>query len=140
MAWAQARGSKKYKTLWDFTVQTDHEIYGRRPDVIVVQKDKNFCQIIDFFALWWKSGYQRIRKKKNISKIPYKSWVEKDMERKSQGYTTCGRCPMNITYKIKKLGKRIRYWNQITEFKKTVLLHTARILQKVLEVYENLLL
>ena len=47
---------------------------------------------------------------------------------------------MNNTYKIKKLGKRIRYWNQITEFKKTVLLHTARILQKVLEVYENLLL
>ena len=26
----------------------DHEIYGRRPDVIVVQKDKNLCQIIDF--------------------------------------------------------------------------------------------
>ena len=29
-------------------VQTDHEIYGRRPDVIAVQKDKNICQIIDF--------------------------------------------------------------------------------------------
>ena len=26
----------------------DHEIYGRRPDVIVVQKDKNLRQIIDF--------------------------------------------------------------------------------------------
>ena len=36
------------KILWDFTVQTDHEIYGRRPDVFVVQKDKNLCQIIDF--------------------------------------------------------------------------------------------
>ena len=36
----------KYKILWDFTVQTDHETYGRRPDVIVVQKDKNLCQII----------------------------------------------------------------------------------------------
>ena len=38
----------KYKILWDFTVQTDHEIHGRRPDVIVVQKDKNLFQIIDF--------------------------------------------------------------------------------------------
>ena len=28
----------KCKMLWDFTVQTDYEIYGRRPDVIVVQK------------------------------------------------------------------------------------------------------
>ena len=38
----------KCKILWDFTIQTDHEIYGRRPDVIVVQKDKNLCQIINF--------------------------------------------------------------------------------------------
>ena len=26
----------------------NHEIYGRRPDLIVVQKDKNHCQIKDF--------------------------------------------------------------------------------------------
>ena len=32
----------KSKILWDFTVQTNHEIYGRRPDVTVVQKDKTF--------------------------------------------------------------------------------------------------
>ena len=38
----------KFKILWDFTVQTEHEIYERRPDVIRVQKDKNLCQIIDF--------------------------------------------------------------------------------------------
>ena len=38
----------KCKVLWDFTVQTDHEIYGRRPNVIVIQNDKNLCQIIDF--------------------------------------------------------------------------------------------
>ena len=38
----------KCKILWDFRVQTDHDMYGRRPDVIVVQKDKNLWQIIDF--------------------------------------------------------------------------------------------
>ena len=38
----------KCMILWDFTVQTDHEIYRRKPDVIAVQKDKNHCQIIDF--------------------------------------------------------------------------------------------
>ena len=38
----------KCKILWDFTVQTDHKIYGRRPNVIVVQKDKNLCQIKNF--------------------------------------------------------------------------------------------
>ena len=29
-------------------MQTDHEIYGRRPDVIIIQKNKNLCQITDF--------------------------------------------------------------------------------------------
>ena len=41
----------KCKILWNFTVQTDHEIYGGRSDVIVVQKDQNLCQIIDFAYL-----------------------------------------------------------------------------------------
>ena len=41
----------KCKILWNFTVQTDHEIYGGRSDVIVVQKDQNLCQIIDFACL-----------------------------------------------------------------------------------------
>ena len=31
----------KCKILWDFTLQMDYETYGRRPDVTVVQKDKN---------------------------------------------------------------------------------------------------
>ena len=34
----------KCKILWDFTVQTDHEIYGRRPEVIMMQKDKNLAR------------------------------------------------------------------------------------------------
>ena len=38
--------------LLDFKVQTDHEIYGRRPDVIVVQKDKNLRQI-DFASSYY---------------------------------------------------------------------------------------
>ena len=51
MVWAQARNDKR-KVLWDFTVQMDHEIYGRRPDVIVAQKKKNICRIINFAFLY----------------------------------------------------------------------------------------
>ena len=40
--------NSEHKILWDFTAQTDHEIYGRRQDVVVVQKDKNLFQVIDF--------------------------------------------------------------------------------------------
>ena len=40
--------TKNCKILWNFKVQTDHEIYGRRPDDIVVQKDKYLCQMTYF--------------------------------------------------------------------------------------------
>ena len=38
-----AMENDKCKILWDFTEQTDHEINGRRLDVIVVQKNKIIC-------------------------------------------------------------------------------------------------
>ena len=43
----------KCKILWDVTVQTDHEIYGTRLDVIVVQRDKSFCRIIALMMEEW---------------------------------------------------------------------------------------
>ena len=38
----------KCKILWDFTVQTDHIIQARRPDMIVIDKETNKTQVIDF--------------------------------------------------------------------------------------------
>ena len=37
-----------YKLLWDFSIQTDHVIQARRPDVILIDKEKKECKIIDF--------------------------------------------------------------------------------------------
>ena len=37
----------KFKILWDFTIQTDHIISARRPDIVVIDKQKKKCQIID---------------------------------------------------------------------------------------------
>ena len=62
--------NNKCKILWDFTVQTDHEIYGRRPDIILVQKDKNLCQIIDFACPNWITKNQG---KQNITKVWHES-------------------------------------------------------------------
>ena len=36
------------KILWDFTVQTDHIIQARRPDMIATDKETNKAQVIDF--------------------------------------------------------------------------------------------
>ena len=40
--------NEDYKILWDFSIQTDHVIEARRPDLIVVDKMKRSCKIIDF--------------------------------------------------------------------------------------------
>ena len=36
------------KLLWDFNIQTDHIISARRPDLIVINKKKRTCKVVDF--------------------------------------------------------------------------------------------
>ena len=40
--------NEDYKILWDFSIQTDHVIEARRPDLVVVDKKERSCKIIDF--------------------------------------------------------------------------------------------
>ena len=40
--------NEEYKISWDFSIQTDHIIKARSPDMIIVEKKNNKCQIIDF--------------------------------------------------------------------------------------------
>ena len=37
-----------HKLLWDFNIQTDHLIPARRPDLIIINKKKRICKIVDF--------------------------------------------------------------------------------------------
>ena len=39
-----------WKILCDFTIQTDHVIEARRPDMIIIEKSKNECKIIDLHS------------------------------------------------------------------------------------------
>ena len=40
--------NEDYKILWDFSIQTDHVIEARRPDLVVVDKKRRTCKVIDF--------------------------------------------------------------------------------------------
>ena len=40
--------NEDYKILLDFSIQTDHAIEARRPDLVVVDKDRRTYKIIDF--------------------------------------------------------------------------------------------
>ena len=33
--------------LWDYSIQTDHQISARRPDLVVINKQEQTCQVID---------------------------------------------------------------------------------------------
>ena len=37
-----------HKLLWDFGIQTDHQISARRPDLIVIDKKMRTSKIVDF--------------------------------------------------------------------------------------------
>ena len=119
--------------MWDFSIQTDHVIEARRPDLIVVDKKERSCKIIHFAA----PGDSRIEEK------------EKD---KIENYQDLGRELQkiwNIKVKIiplvvgsleairKQFGNRLKQIGIIvgtTQVQKTVLLGMARILRKVLEI------
>ena len=47
--------------MWDFSIQTDHVIEARRPDLVVVDKKERSCKIIDFAV----PGDSRIEKEKD---------------------------------------------------------------------------
>ena len=37
-----------YKLLWDFNIKTDHLISARRPDIMIINKKKRTCKIVEF--------------------------------------------------------------------------------------------
>ena len=37
-----------HKLLWDFDIQTDHLISARIPDLIIINKNKKICKIVEF--------------------------------------------------------------------------------------------
>ena len=40
--------NETHKLQWDFDIQMDHLISARRPDLIILNKKKRTCKIVDF--------------------------------------------------------------------------------------------
>ena len=56
--------NEKCKILWDLAIQTDKEIEHRRPDIVVIDKEKRECEIVNIAV----PGDQNI-KVKELEKI-----------------------------------------------------------------------
>ena len=48
---APAQENDTHKLLWDFNIQTDHLISVRRLDLIIINKKKKICKIVDIAVL-----------------------------------------------------------------------------------------
>ena len=53
-----------YKFLWDFTIQTDHLISARGPDLTIINNTNRTCRIVDF-------AVHRVKVKENEKKDKY---------------------------------------------------------------------
>ena len=125
--------NENYKILWDFSIQTDHVLEARRPDLVLVDKKKRSCKIIDVAV----PGDRRIEKKE-------KDKIEKyqDLGRELQKIWnvkvkiiplvvgSLGAIPKQFGNRLKQIGITVG----TAQVQKTVLLGTTRILRKVLEI------
>ena len=50
--------NERCKILWGMTVQCDHVIEARRPDIVVVEKESNKTIIVDIASLWDHTVYE----------------------------------------------------------------------------------
>ena len=51
--------NEKCKILWDMTIQYDHVIEARRPDIVFLEKENNKAIIVDIASPWDHRVYEK---------------------------------------------------------------------------------
>ena len=115
--------------MWDYNIQTDHDITARRPDLVVVNNREQTCQIIDVSipvdTAVRKTEKQKIEKYQDLSREVGKMWKELPVVMGSLGAVP------------RRLGNCLSYIDASTPvelLQKTTLLGTHRFPRKVLEI------
>ena len=124
--------NEDYQILWDFSIETDHVIEARRPVLVVVDKKERSCKIIDFAV----PGDSRIEEEKD--KIEKYQDLGRELQKICNVKVkiiplvvgSLGAIPKQFGNRLKQIGIAVG----TAQVQKTVLLGTARILRKVLEI------
>ena len=114
-------------------MQTDHVIEARRPDLVVVDKKERICKIIDL-AVPGDSRIEekekgKIEKYQELGKELQKIWNVK-VKIIPLVVGSFGAISKQFSNRLKQIGITVG----TAQVQKTVLLGTARILRKVLEI------
>ena len=118
--------------MWDFSIQTDHVIEARRPDLVVVDKERS-CKIIDFAvhedSTIAEKEKDKTEKYQDLGRELQKIWnVQVKIIPLVVG--SLGTIPKQFGNRLKQIDITVA----TAQVQKTVLLRTAKILRKVLEV------
>ena len=117
--------------LWDFSIQTDHVIEGRRPDLVIVDK-KERSKIIDFAVPGdgrIEEEKDKIEKYQDLGRELQKIWNVK-VKIIPLVVGSLGAIRKQFSNRLKQIGITAG----TAQVQKTVLFGTARILRKVLEI------
>ena len=87
----------KSQLIWDFEVRTDHYIEARRPELIIVGKERNTCQIVDFAIPRDHRVEMNEGKKREISRFGKR--ITSSMEQENAGWD---HCVCNVCYLVER--------------------------------------
>ena len=121
------------KVLWDFRIQTDHQIEHNRPDVVVLDMIERSCYVIDI-ACPFDTRVLEKEQEKNYGKIPRikkRDWENLELP-KSNCCTNCHWCTRDVQQKFETLLKKIGLDCTVL-LQKASLLESARILKRTLD-------
>ena len=127
-----------HKLLWDFNIQTDHLIPTRRPDLIIINKRKRICKIVDFAV----PADHRIDLNESEKKDKY---LDLARELKKLWNMKVTIVPIvigalgTVTKGLLKGLEDLEVSGWVETIQMTALLRTARILRRVLETWGDLL-
>ena len=121
-----------HKLLWDFNIQTDHLIPARRQDLIIINKKKRTCKIVDFAV----PADHRIKQKECEKKDKYLDLARELKKLRNMQVTII---PIvigafgTVTKGLLKGLEDLEVGGRVETIQTTALLRTARILRRVLE-------
>ena len=114
------------------SIQTDHLILARRPDLIIINKNKRICKIVNFAV----PADHRINVKESEKKDKYLDLV-RDLKKLWNKKVTIVPIVIGalgtITKGLLKDLEDLEVGGQVETIQTTTLLRTARILRRVLE-------
>ena len=126
------RENDTHKFLWDFNIQTDHLISARRPDLIMINKKKRNCKIVDFAV----PADHRIKLKESEKRDKY---LDLARELKKLWNMKVTIIPImigafgTVTKGLLKGLEDLEVGGRVETIRITALLKTVRILRRVLE-------